>query len=91
MHSIPNVNKTSKMIFNVSGGFILPLFIVSCFSGFPFLLVAASMVNEMLSKIQIPYIFCTDLNAVPSSCVYQQLRKETKDTFLEAGAGLKGT
>ena len=51
----------------------------------------ASMVNQILSKTRVPYIFCADLNAVPSSYVYQQLRKETKDAFLEAGAGLKGT
>lgn len=51
----------------------------------------AAMVKQMFKETRLPYIFCADLNAVPSSYVYQQLRKETKDAFLEAGAGLKGT
>jgi len=51
----------------------------------------AEMVNQVLNDTRIPYIFCADLNAVPSSYVYHSLRKQTKDAFLEAGAGLKGT
>lgn len=51
----------------------------------------AEMVNLMLNETKQPYIFCADLNSVPSSYVYHHLRKQTNDAFLEAGAGLKGT
>lgn len=51
----------------------------------------AAMVKQVFEQTNIPFIFCADLNAVPTSYVYQQLRKQTKDAFLEAGSGIKGT
>lgn len=51
----------------------------------------AKQVLDAFDDTQIPFIFCADLNAVPSSYVYQLLRQNTLDTYLEKGAGLRGT
>lgn len=51
----------------------------------------AEQVLGVFEDTNMPFIFCADLNAVPSSYVYQQLRKNTLDTYLEKGSGLRGT
>ncbi len=51
----------------------------------------AKMVKEQLNKTKTPYIFCADLNSVPSGYVYHHIKKGLKDAFLEAGSGLGGT
>jgi len=51
----------------------------------------AEQVIGAFEDTKMPFIFCADLNAVPSSYVYQLLRKNTLDTYLEKGSGLKGT
>ncbi|TAF52796.1 MAG: hypothetical protein EAZ62_05520 [Sphingobacteriia bacterium] len=38
-----------------------------------------------------PFVFCGDLNAVPNSHVYSQLKKGLKDAFLEERFGMEGT
>ncbi len=38
-----------------------------------------------------PYIFCGDLNSVPSSYVYHHLSKGLKDAFVAKGSGIGGT
>lgn len=51
----------------------------------------AALVTEQFQNTKIPYLFCADLNSVPASYVYQSLRKNTKDAFLEKGGGIRGT
>lgn len=51
----------------------------------------AKLVKEQLNKTNTPYIFCADLNAVPTSHVYHLLKRNMKDAFLEKGSGLGGT
>lgn len=51
----------------------------------------ALLVSQEFKKTRTPFIFCADLNSVPSSFVYHSLRKYTKDAYLEAGSGIRGT
>ncbi len=51
----------------------------------------AKQVIEAFDQTSVPFIFCADLNAVPASYTYRILRKNTKDAFLEKGAGIGGT
>lgn len=53
--------------------------------------VQAQQVLDAFDDTKMPFIFCADLNAVPSSYVYQLLRQNTLDTYLENGSGLRGT
>lgn len=54
----------------------------------------ASQVDKVLNHIKgskYPSIICGDFNDTPMSYTYQQLRKVSKDTFLEAGKGFSST
>lgn len=51
----------------------------------------AIVIKQTLSATRHPYIFCADLNTVPSSYVYRYISEGLKDAFLEAGSGLGGT
>jgi endonuclease/exonuclease/phosphatase family metal-dependent hydrolase len=51
----------------------------------------AKLVKEQLNKTNTPYIFCADLNSVPSGYVYQYIKQGLNDAFLQAGTGLGGT
>jgi endonuclease/exonuclease/phosphatase family metal-dependent hydrolase len=51
----------------------------------------AQMVKRSLDSARLPFIFTADLNSVPSSFVYQYLKKDLKDAFLEQGFGFGRT
>lgn len=54
----------------------------------------AHQVDSVLRHIKqsdYPVIICGDFNDTPMSYTYQQLRKVSKDTFLEAGNGFSST
>lgn len=51
----------------------------------------AKIVKEQLSNCKLPYIFCADLNSVPSSYVYQKLSSGLNDPFLQNGFGWGAT
>lgn len=54
----------------------------------------AHQVDSVLKHIKqsdYPAIICGDFNDTPMSYTYQQLRKVSKDTFLEAGKGFSST
>jgi endonuclease/exonuclease/phosphatase family metal-dependent hydrolase len=51
----------------------------------------ATLVKEQLNKTKTPFIFCADLNAVPTSYLYNQLSKNLNDAFLVSGSGIQGT
>ena len=51
----------------------------------------AELVMEQFNNTKVPFLFCADLNSVPASYVYQSLRKNTNDAFLEQGSGIRGT
>lgn len=51
----------------------------------------ATVIKQMLSATKHPYVFCADLNSVPSSYTYRHISEGLKDAFLEAGSGLGGT
>ena len=49
------------------------------------------IIKHEMDLTNTSYIFCGDLNAVPSSYVYQQLSKGLDDAFLNTGFGFGGT
>lgn len=51
----------------------------------------ADLVKTQLNKCNIPYIFCADLNSVPSSYVYQHISSGLNDAFLQNRFGWGGT
>ena len=46
--------------------------------------------NDM-DVCRFPYVFCADLNAVPSSYVYHKISKGLTDAFIAKGAGIMAT
>ena len=54
-------------------------------------ILQAELVKEQLDKCKLPFIFCGDLNSVPSSYVYQHISKGLNDAFLQNGFGWGGT
>jgi endonuclease/exonuclease/phosphatase family metal-dependent hydrolase len=51
----------------------------------------ARLIRSLIDTTKTPVIFCGDLNSVPSSYVYQHIKGELKDVFLEKGFFLEGT
>ena len=51
----------------------------------------AYLVKEQLNKTKLPFIFCADLNSVPSSFVYQHISHSLNDAFLMTSGGWGGT
>lgn len=51
----------------------------------------ARVVKDQLNKCDLPYIFCSDLNSVPSSYVYQTIASGLDDAFLQFGRGFGET
>jgi endonuclease/exonuclease/phosphatase family metal-dependent hydrolase len=49
------------------------------------------MIRRVMDTTKIPFIFCADLNSVPSSFVYHQLSKSLTDAFTAKGSGWQGT
>ena len=47
--------------------------------------------RQVMDTTKLPFIFCGDLNSVPSSFVYHHLSKGLKDAFLAKGKGLGNT
>lgn len=50
-----------------------------------------STAKPFMNASRHPYIFCADLNSVPSSYVYHQISNGLTDAFLAKGSGLGGT
>ena len=48
----------------------------------------AIIAKHVLDTTKFPYIFCGDINSVPSSYVYHHISKGLKDVFLESGCGI---
>ncbi len=48
-------------------------------------------IREMIEKTPYPIILCGDLNDIPASFSYQQLRKGLKDAFVSSGKGMGRT
>ena len=51
----------------------------------------AQLIKEELNKSPMPFIFCADLNSVPSSYVYQHISRGLKDAFIQNGTGWSAT
>lgn len=51
----------------------------------------AQQVKEFMNKSKLPFIFCADLNSVPTTYAYHQLNNGLKDAFLSTGFGLGRT
>ena len=51
----------------------------------------AQIIKEQLNNCTLPFIFCADLNSVPSSYVYQHISKGLNDAFIQNGSGWSGT
>lgn len=47
----------------------------------------AQIIKNELNKCTFPYLFCADLNSVPSSYVYNYISDGLKDAFLQGGCG----
>jgi len=50
-----------------------------------------NQIKSALNNTDLPLLFCGDLNSVPSSYVYQHLKKNLSDAFLKNGFGFGGT
>ena len=51
----------------------------------------AKIVKEELNRCRLPYVFCADLNSVPSSYVYQHISNGLNDAFVQNGTGWSST
>ncbi len=51
----------------------------------------AKLIKAQLNQCKIPYVFCADLNSVPSSYVYHHISSGLNDAFLQNGIGWGGT
>ncbi|MBC7652197.1 MAG: endonuclease/exonuclease/phosphatase family protein [Deinococcales bacterium] len=51
----------------------------------------AEIIKHQLNNYPKPFIFCADLNSVPSSYVYHYLKKGLNDAFLNNGSGWGST
>jgi endonuclease/exonuclease/phosphatase family metal-dependent hydrolase len=51
----------------------------------------AKQIKAVLNKSELPFIFCADLNSVPSTYAYHQLSNGLTDAFLSTGFGLGRT
>ncbi len=51
----------------------------------------AKLIKHQLNKTTTPFIFCADLNSVPSGYVYHHIKEGLQDAFLQKGSGLGGT
>lgn len=51
----------------------------------------ANFIKPIINQSSYPFLFCADLNAVPSTYVYHTLSKGLKDAFLEKGIGIGNT
>ncbi len=51
----------------------------------------AEVVKNTLATSKYPYVFCADLNSVPSSYVYHSIRKGLTDAFISSGSGFGQT
>lgn len=47
----------------------------------------AQIVKQQLNKSPTPFVFCADLNSVPSSYVYHHISSGLQDAFLQKGFG----
>ncbi|MFP5039646.1 endonuclease/exonuclease/phosphatase family protein [Parasediminibacterium sp. JCM 36343] len=51
----------------------------------------AKLIKEQLDKCTLPFVFCADLNSVPSSYVYQYISQGLDDAFLQNQSGWGNT
>ena len=51
----------------------------------------ALVAKQLMDTTKIPFIFCADLNSVPSSYVYHHIAAGLKDVFLQTGWGFGQT
>lgn len=51
----------------------------------------SEIVKQQLNNYHKPFIFCADLNAVPSSFVYHHISNGLQDAFLQKGSGWGST
>ncbi len=49
------------------------------------------IIKKVFDTTKTPFVFCADLNSVPSSFVYHKLSENLIDAFTEKGFGWKGT
>lgn len=49
------------------------------------------IIKKVFDTTKTPFVFCADLNSVPSSFVYHKLSENLIDAFTEKGLGWKGT
>ncbi|MFY7963345.1 MAG: endonuclease/exonuclease/phosphatase family protein [Chitinophagaceae bacterium] len=49
------------------------------------------IIRKVMDTTKLPFVFCADLNSVPSSYVYHQLGKNLTDAFTAKGSGWQGT
>lgn len=53
--------------------------------------VQAKMIKPILNNCKRPFIFCADLNSVPSSYTYHTIQHGLRDAFTAKGFGIGGT
>jgi endonuclease/exonuclease/phosphatase family metal-dependent hydrolase len=60
-------------------------------AGFQMRASQVETIREMIDETRFPVIVCGDLNDIPASYSYQQLRKGLKDAFVSSGKGIGRT
>lgn len=51
----------------------------------------AKLIKKVFASKQPPFVFCADLNSVPTSYVYNHIGRGLNDAFLKKGTGISGT
>jgi endonuclease/exonuclease/phosphatase family metal-dependent hydrolase len=51
----------------------------------------AQLIKEQLNKCNLPFVFCADLNSVPSTYVYHHISQGLNDAFVQNGSGWSAT
>ena len=51
----------------------------------------AKLIKKVMDTTTIPFIFCADLNSVPSSYIYHYISNNLNDAFVQQGLGWGGT
>ena len=54
-------------------------------------ILQAKLIKEELNQCKIPFVFCADLNSVPSSYVYHHISSGLNDAFVKNGTGWGST
>lgn len=50
-----------------------------------------AIIRNEFSKTKIPFVYCGDMNTVPTSYTYRKMKEDMQDAFLSKGSGIGST